>query len=191
MDSQIEMAKDMHTIAAPARFIGEAIMHMLLFAGFVLLFPVLAVLAVWQTEPGSVGFFKVIFGVFGPFATTVWCSIVLIFMESIAYISEEDEWCGHGCIPLGLGLLLSSLAGVFCALIVNSQNAIIKANYIPAINMTTTEVIGFKYGDRWSFAVLLMGVLFLPTIITVFRGIFLFSNEDEKLAELQQKRDVR
>jgi len=188
--TEIQAAKDLHTIAAPVRFVSEAVMHMLLFAGFVLLFPALAALTVWLGT-GDFGFEKVIFGVFGPFAACIWYMFVIHFMEDTAYISEEDEWCGHGGIPLGFGLLLSSFVGEFFAITINSGHAIHKVNYIPSINLTRYEVIGFSYGDRWSFVILLVGVLFFPTLITVFRGIFLFSNEDEKLVELQQKREGR
>jgi len=173
--------------------IGEIIKHMLLFMGFVLLFPLLAVWAVWQCDANSVGFLKVIFGVFGPFAIAIWYGVVihgaLLDGQVVdSAVRQKDKWSNHPFL-LVFGMLTSSFVGEFIAITVNTQNTIYKA--VPTeLNWRGYEAVGFNYGYRWSFVILLVGALFIPTLVALFRAVSVFSESPaEYYAETQRREE--
>jgi hypothetical protein len=76
MDTNAQLAHDVHFVVAPLRFLWHAVLWLLFLLLAPAIFAIVPVLALRYASPDEIWFLKWAFGVLGPFASTFWFLII-------------------------------------------------------------------------------------------------------------------
>jgi hypothetical protein len=76
MDTNTQLADDVHFLVAPLRFLWQALLWLLFLLLAPAIFAIVPVLAIRYASPDEIWFLKWLFGVLGPFASTFWFLII-------------------------------------------------------------------------------------------------------------------
>jgi hypothetical protein len=76
MDTNTQLANDVHFLVAPLRFVWHALLWFLFLLLAPAIFAIVPVLALRYASPDEIWLLKWLFGVLGPFASTFWFLIV-------------------------------------------------------------------------------------------------------------------
>jgi hypothetical protein len=76
MDTNTQLANDVHFVVAPLRFLWHALLWLIFLLLAPAIFAIVPVLAVRYASPDEIWLLKWAFGVLGPFASTFWFLII-------------------------------------------------------------------------------------------------------------------
>jgi hypothetical protein len=76
MDTNTQLANDVHFLVAPLRFLWRSILTLLFLLLAPAIFAIVPVLAIRYASPEEIWLLKWLFGVLGPFASTFWFLII-------------------------------------------------------------------------------------------------------------------
>lgn len=76
MDTNTQLANDVHFLVAPLRFLWHALLWLLFLLLAPAIFAIVPVLAIRYASPDEIWLLKWLFGVLGPFATAFWFLII-------------------------------------------------------------------------------------------------------------------
>jgi hypothetical protein len=76
MDTNTQLANDVHFVVAPLRFLWHAVLWLLFLLLAPAIFAIVPVLAIRYASPDEIWLLKWLFGVLGPFATAFWFLII-------------------------------------------------------------------------------------------------------------------
>jgi hypothetical protein len=76
MDTNTQLANDVHFLVAPLRLLWHALLWLLFLLLAPAIFAIVPVFAIRYASPDEIWFLKWLFGVFGPFATAFWFLII-------------------------------------------------------------------------------------------------------------------
>ena len=132
MDANAQLANDVHFLVAPLRFIWRTILTFLFlfFAPAILLTVPLLVVHYFPGDD-TIGFLKVLLGVFGPFAASFWFLISSEFPKF--YAAARDG--GH--VTIGVGFHLRAIGKMAFAFLMSGALAFYVG--VPRFDIASTE----------------------------------------------------
>jgi hypothetical protein len=129
MDTNSQLANDVHFLVAPLRFVWHALLWFLFLLLAPAIFAIVPVLALKYASPDEIWLLKWLFGVLGPFASTFWFLIVAMIP-------------GHNRGERGLLIHIKSFGAIACGFVLSAG-----AMFMFAANYT----VRYEWDDRGWF----------------------------------------